>query len=77
MSARKNPPILSFGELTGRVYIVTRYTQRGDGVVVASEKFDVTASFDVLAPRRAAAVAEAAVPVAEPLPVPVDREGPS
>ena len=55
MSRRVNPPFLSLGALTGRVYIVTRYTQRADGVLVASEKYDVTAEFDRLAAERALA----------------------
>ena len=49
MSERKRPPILSRSSLTGRVYIVTRYSQRGDGLLVASEKYDVTEQFEALA----------------------------
>jgi hypothetical protein len=45
MSGRKNPPLLTIGPLTGRIYIVTRYTDKGNGVIDAHEKFDVTGQF--------------------------------
>jgi hypothetical protein len=45
VSGRRRPPLLSRSELTGRVYIVTRYTDHGDGRITAHEKFDVTAQF--------------------------------
>lgn len=41
----KKPPILMCSELTGRVYILTGYTQTGD-VVVAKMKYDVTDQFE-------------------------------
>lgn len=44
---RKNPPLLRRSGLTGAVYVITRYTRRGD-VVDAQEKFDVTDQFNAL-----------------------------
>lgn len=54
----KNPPRLLFSELSGRVYVVTRYTVRehptksGTGVIVAHTKYDVTADFDEIGSKR-------------------------
>ena len=48
MSARK-PPVLLRSPLTGRVYIVTSYTERADGMFVARTKYDVTEMFEALA----------------------------
>lgn len=36
-------------ELTGRVYVVTAWTQNPDGTIVASKKLDVTDQFEPLA----------------------------
>jgi hypothetical protein len=47
----RKPPRLLYSELTGTVYVITRYTERphptkkGRGIVVASVKHDVTADF--------------------------------
>ena len=35
-------PILTYSEITGRVYIVTKYKRLDGGVIDAREKFDVT-----------------------------------
>lgn len=48
MSARK-PPLLLRGGLTGRVYIVTAYTDHGDGRIEARTKYDVTDQYNALA----------------------------
>lgn len=46
MSRRTKPPLLRRSEMTGRVYIVTRYQgPNEDGDIIASEKYDVTADF--------------------------------
>lgn len=47
MSARK-PPLLLRGGLTGRVYVVTAYTDHGDGRITAHTKHDVTDQYDAL-----------------------------
>lgn len=49
---RKNPPILMAGGLTDRVFIATRYTDKGDGTFVVHEKWDVTDEFDLIAKER-------------------------
>jgi hypothetical protein len=51
---RKNPPILTEGPLTGKVYIVTRYTitDPEKGHYTAHEKFDVSDQFEALALKR-------------------------
>jgi hypothetical protein len=38
-------PRLMCGGLTGRVYVVTRYTEEPDGTLTASAKYDVTEDF--------------------------------
>jgi hypothetical protein len=43
--ARKNPPRLMLGPLTGRIYIATRYKDLGDGKWESLEKYDVTNDF--------------------------------
>jgi hypothetical protein len=49
MAERKNPPLLMSSPLTGRVFIVTRYTKRrSDGLIAVSEKFDVTEQFEAM-----------------------------
>jgi hypothetical protein len=47
MSARKNPPRLMLGPLTGRIYIATRYKiiDAEKGTFEAQEKYDVTNQF--------------------------------
>ena len=35
-------PILTYSEITGRVYIVTKYRRLDGGIIDAREKFDVT-----------------------------------
>lgn len=47
MSARK-PPLLLRGGLTGRVYVVTSYTEEGEGRYIARTKFDVTDQYNAL-----------------------------
>lgn len=47
MSTRK-PPLLMLSGLTGRVYIVTAYTDLGEGRIVAKTKFDVTDQYEAL-----------------------------
>lgn len=47
MSARK-PPLLLRGGLTGRVYVVTSYTDHGDGRFTAHTKHDVTDQYEAL-----------------------------
>jgi hypothetical protein len=54
-----NPPMLTEGPLSGRVYVVTHGkvephpTEEGRTMVTASVKYDVTEQFEVLAARRA------------------------
>jgi hypothetical protein len=45
VTARKHPPKLVLGPLTGRIYIATRYRVRDNGVIETQEKFDVTNDF--------------------------------
>ena len=45
MNAPKQTPRLTLGPLTGRIYVVTRYRERPNGVIEAQEKFDVTDEF--------------------------------
>lgn len=47
MSARK-PPLLLRSGLTGRVYVVTTYTDHGDGTFTARTKHDVTEQYEAL-----------------------------
>lgn len=42
------PPILLRSGLTGSVYIVTAYTDHGDGRITAKTKHDVTEQFEAL-----------------------------
>lgn len=42
-------PLLTRSELTGRVYVVTRYKPGPNGTIVASAKHDVTDQFKPLA----------------------------
>jgi len=58
-SRLRKPPLLTEGGLSNSVFIVTRYTEKphptipGETMIVADEKFDVTAQFDALAEKRA------------------------
>jgi hypothetical protein len=45
----KKRPLLVRGGLTGRVYVVTRYRDLGEGRLEALEKFDVTDQYEALA----------------------------
>lgn len=47
----KQKPRLLWSELTGRVYIVTKYREHGGRLIEASEKFDVTDEFNALSHR--------------------------
>jgi hypothetical protein len=58
-NAIRLPPILGHSALTGRVWIVTRYTVAPDGTVIAHTKHDVTEQFDRIAELRAAARTDA------------------
>lgn len=55
----RQKPILAEGGLTGKVYIVTSYTHRDNGVTIAHVKIDVTERFDEIARHRAARREEA------------------
>lgn len=55
----KTPRLLR-GGLTGRIYIVTRYTETPDGTVIADEKHDVTDQFDDIITEAQAQALEAA-----------------
>ena len=48
----KQAPMLMESPLTKRVYIVTSYTDNGDGTFTAQQKYDVTKQFDKLAELR-------------------------
>lgn len=50
----RKDPILTRGGLTGRIYIVTSYTEKAGGMIVASRKYDVTERFAELAAEIAA-----------------------
>lgn len=52
MAAKQHPRLLCSG-LTGRVYVVTRYKELGDGRFESLEKFDVTDDFQALVGARA------------------------
>jgi hypothetical protein len=45
-------PMLMESDLTGRVYVVTRYKDRGDGRYEAQTKYDVTDQFLAIHKRR-------------------------
>lgn len=47
MATEQHPRLLRSG-LTGRVYVVTRYKELGDGRFESLEKFDVTDDFQAL-----------------------------
>lgn len=55
---RQTPHLYRSG-LTGKVYVVTKYTEGPGGLVVADEKFDVTDDFNVLAEQAVHDVADA------------------
>lgn len=73
-------PRLVRSELTGFVYVTTRYKEHRDGLIEADKKFDVTADFVALA-RSAGVVALEASPSAWVLPdgsvYSVDEDWPS
>jgi len=45
---KSKPPRLLRSSLSGRVYIVTRYTEGANGQITASVKHDVTKDFDAI-----------------------------
>jgi hypothetical protein len=53
-----DPPLLTEGPLSGRVYVVTHGkvephpTREGESMVIASVKYDVTEQFNALAVKR-------------------------
>jgi hypothetical protein len=50
----KNPPLLTLGPLSNKVYIVTRYKREQNGVITSQEKFEVDDDwFDALVLDRA------------------------
>jgi len=44
----RQTPRLMFSEMTGEVYIVTKYESMGEGNYRAKEKFDVTKEFELM-----------------------------
>jgi hypothetical protein len=50
----RNRPVLRHSPLTHSVYVVTDYTLRDDGTLLANRKHDVTEDFNALANDRAA-----------------------
>ena len=48
----KQTPMLMESPLTKRVFVVTSYKDKGDGIFEARQKYDVTEQFDALAERR-------------------------
>jgi len=42
------PPLLLRSPLTGRVYIVTKYSTTQHGITVADDKYDVTDQYEAL-----------------------------
>jgi hypothetical protein len=52
MSAKKQVPHLMRGGLSGRIYVVTRYRELGNGSVEALEKYDITEEFDAMVRER-------------------------
>lgn len=49
MSPRSYPPILMRGQLSGAVFIVTRYIRKNDGTIEATERYDVSTYFFAIA----------------------------
>jgi hypothetical protein len=47
MTARQTPLLRRSG-LSGRIYVVTSYTDKGNGLIVARTKYDVTDQFNAL-----------------------------
>ena len=47
-------PLLVFSELGGCVYIVTKYSDRGEGQICADRKYDVTEAFEQIVRQRQA-----------------------
>jgi len=57
VSRRKRAPMLLCSELTGQVYIVTRWSERAGrdeehAIIVAHEKYDVTDEFEQIVENR-------------------------
>lgn len=50
----KKPPILVYSEFSGEIYIVTRYSSRGETTICAHTKYDVTEQFDRILSKRIA-----------------------
>ena len=48
----KQTPMLMESPLTKRVFVVTSYKDKGDGIFEARQKYDVTEQFDALAEQR-------------------------
>jgi len=48
----KQQPRLMRGGLSGRIYVVTRYRDLGDGLIEALEKYDVTEDFEAVTTER-------------------------
>lgn len=48
MASARKPPLLLRGGLTGRVYVVTAYTDHGEGRITARTKHDVTDQYKTL-----------------------------
>ena len=46
--ARKTPIRILASSLTSHIYAVTRYTYRGDGILVAHTKYDVTSDIEAI-----------------------------
>lgn len=51
-------PILTYSEITGRAYIVTKYRRLDGGVIDTREKFDVTRWVESYAKKRNAQIVE-------------------
>ena len=64
----KQIPMLMESPLTKRVFVVTKYTERSDGLFEAKEKHDITKQFDALASLRAGSNEPAWIPASERLP---------
>lgn len=47
-----DPPLLTEGPLTGKVYVVTHGMMSEGGMVIASRKYDVTEQFEALVFKR-------------------------
>lgn len=52
MTKMKQTPLIRFSELSGRIYVVTKYKLFGNGRVEAQEKHDVTEQMENYATKR-------------------------